>query len=93
MISELFCDTEDWSNDAENSALTTEIKYILNFIILLFFYCITDIFESKLFFNLNSQCDFSKSNINYVPHYELYLCIYIYLFNNAASLLFALNQP
>ncbi len=26
-----------WSNDAENTALTTEIKYILNFTILLFF--------------------------------------------------------
>ncbi len=23
------CDTEDWSNDAENSALITEINYIL----------------------------------------------------------------
>ncbi len=29
MISEGSCDTEDWSNDAENSALITEIKYIL----------------------------------------------------------------
>ncbi len=28
MISEGSCDTEDWSNDAENSALT-EINYIL----------------------------------------------------------------
>ncbi len=29
MISEGSCDTEDWSNDAENSALITGIKYIL----------------------------------------------------------------
>ncbi len=29
MISEGSCDTEDWSNDAENSALITEINYIL----------------------------------------------------------------
>ncbi len=29
MISEGSCDTEDWSNDAENSALITEIIYIL----------------------------------------------------------------
>ncbi len=29
MISEESCDTEDWSNDAENSALITEINYIL----------------------------------------------------------------
>ncbi len=29
MISEGSCDTEDWSNDAENSALITETIYIL----------------------------------------------------------------
>ncbi len=29
LISEGSCDTEDWSNDAENSALITEINYIL----------------------------------------------------------------
>ncbi len=32
MISEGSCDTEDWSNDAENSALITGINYILEFI-------------------------------------------------------------
>ncbi len=31
MISEGSCDTEDWSNDAENSALITEINYILQY--------------------------------------------------------------
>ncbi len=29
MISEGSCDTEDWSNDAENTALITGINYIL----------------------------------------------------------------
>ncbi len=29
VISEGSCDTEDWSNDAENSDLITEINYIL----------------------------------------------------------------
>ncbi len=29
MISEGTCDTEDWSNDAENSDLITAINYIL----------------------------------------------------------------
>ncbi len=29
MISEGSCDTEDWSNDAENSDLITAINYIL----------------------------------------------------------------
>ncbi len=32
MISERSCDTEDLSNDAENSALITEINYILKYI-------------------------------------------------------------
>ncbi len=32
MISEVSCDTEDWSNDAENSALITGIHYILKHI-------------------------------------------------------------
>ncbi len=32
MISEGSCDTEDWSNDAEHSALITEINYILKYI-------------------------------------------------------------
>ncbi len=32
MISEASCDTEDWSNDAENSALITEINYISKYI-------------------------------------------------------------
>ncbi len=32
MISEESCVTEDWSNDAENSALITRIKYIWKYI-------------------------------------------------------------
>ncbi len=32
MISKGSCDTEDWSNDAANSALITERKYILKHI-------------------------------------------------------------
>ncbi len=31
MISEGSCDTEDWSNDAENSALITKINHILQY--------------------------------------------------------------
>ncbi len=31
MISEGSCDTEDWSNDAENTALITEINEILKY--------------------------------------------------------------
>ncbi len=32
MISEGSCDTEDWINDAENSALITAINYILLYV-------------------------------------------------------------
>ncbi len=32
MISEGSCDTEDWSNDAGNSALLTGIHYILKYV-------------------------------------------------------------
>ncbi len=32
MISEGLCDTEDWSNDAEYSALITGINYIRKYI-------------------------------------------------------------
>jgi len=32
VISEESCDTKDWSNDAENSALITGINYILKYI-------------------------------------------------------------
>ncbi len=32
MISEESCDTEDWSNDAENSALIIAISYIFKYI-------------------------------------------------------------
>ncbi len=32
MISEGSCDNEDWSNDAENSALLYRIYYILKYI-------------------------------------------------------------
>ncbi len=31
MISEGSCDTEDWSNDAENTACFTGINYILKY--------------------------------------------------------------
>ncbi len=31
MISEGSCDTGDWSNDAENTALITEINYSLQY--------------------------------------------------------------
>ncbi len=32
IISKRSCDTEEWSNDAENSALITRINYILQYI-------------------------------------------------------------
>jgi len=61
MISEGSCDTENWSNDAENSALITGINYIIKYIYsylrLLLFYYIFDQINSRLesrrdFFNV-----------------------------------------
>ncbi len=65
------CDAEDWSNDAENTDLITEINYILQyinienrflfFIIILFFYCIfyqinvALLSKKKLFFKNNKK--------------------------------------
>ncbi len=39
LISEGSCDTEDWRNDAENSALITEINYILKCIMIKLLNC------------------------------------------------------
>jgi len=39
VISEGSCDTEDWSNDAENSDLITGIKYTLKYIQIENSYC------------------------------------------------------
>ncbi len=49
MISEGLCNTEDWSNDAENSALTTGINYILQYI------QIENVFEVVIFKNQNQN--------------------------------------
>ncbi len=46
MISEGSCDTEDWSNDAENSALIRGTSYILKYIQT----------ENILYYNNISQC-------------------------------------
>ncbi len=45
MISEGSCDTEDWSNDTDNSALITSINYILKYITIENYY-----FKLQLYF-------------------------------------------
>jgi len=68
MISEGSCDTEDWSNDAENSALITGINYVLLYIQIencilncniIFQYCFYSIFV-QLRAALVSRKDFFK---------------------------------
>ncbi len=70
MISEGSCDTEDWSNDAENSALITEInlKYIQIVILnsknisqYYCFYCILDKINAGL---VSRREFFKKKNLN-----------------------------
>ncbi len=50
MISEGSCDSEDWSNDAENSALITEINVILKYIKIENCYFKLQYFPKKRFF-------------------------------------------
>ncbi len=38
MITEGSCDTEDWSNDAENVAFITGINYILKYIQIFYYF-------------------------------------------------------
>ncbi len=55
MISEGSCDTEDWSNDAENSALITEINDILKYI--------------KIFHNFTDFTVFDQINLALGPDF------------------------
>ncbi len=50
MISEGSCDTEDWSNDAENTDLITGINYIWTYIQI-----------ETLILSCNNRRDFSKT--------------------------------
>ncbi len=63
MISEETCDTEDWSDDAANSALIIAINYILQIITNIFFH-------RKLLFEIetihNFYCIFDQINITLV---------------------------
>ncbi len=61
MISEGSCDTEDWSNDAENSALITEINYILKYIQIenIFFVIIVIVI---IFYNITEFTVYFKKN-------------------------------
>ncbi len=71
--------TEDWSNDAENSALITEINYILKYIhiencyfkLLIIFYNITVL---TVFFS--NKCSLGETSFNIY----IYINIYYYLF-------------
>ncbi len=73
MISEGPCDTEDWSNDAENSALITEVNVILNIL------CpnpIFALFESVSLKNA-THLTFPLSNASFICHNNILslLCI------------------
>ncbi len=59
MISEESCDTEDWSNDAENSALITGINYILKLISIKKSYLKLIIFHSIVIF-LSNKCSLGE---------------------------------
>ncbi len=77
MISKGSCDTEDWSNDAKNSALITGINYIWQYIHILNcndisqYYCFYCIFD-QIHLVLISISDFFQPKL-----FELY-CTYKY---------------
>ncbi len=67
MISEGSCDTEDWSNDAENSALIIEINYILLYI------RIEDSYFKLQHYTSHSLLYYSSKSVVYsFPQLELY---------------------
>ncbi len=56
MISEGSCDTEDWSNDAENSGLVTGINYNLQYIQIDFFFLnCNNISQYYCFYSVSGQ--------------------------------------
>ncbi len=70
MISEGSCDTEDWSNDAENSDLITGINYILNCNnISQYYICIFDLLKAALL-----RIRYFFQNIKYFNESKLLTC-------------------
>ncbi len=68
MISEGSCDTEDWRNDAENSALITGINYILKHIQNMHTYLNVLLSISAVLF----YCIFCQINAALVNFFELF---------------------
>ncbi len=80
MISEGSCDTEEWSNDAENSDLPSEINYILQY---------NQIYKKiKIVIILTSQyycfyCIFDQINVAFASIWDFYNCSkgFLYFFS------------
>ncbi len=70
MISEGLCETEDWSKDAENSALITEITFYSVLIVIL--NC-KNISQNYNFFCIFDQIDTAYSCV----HACVYVCVFI----------------
>ncbi len=81
MISEGSCDTEDWSNVAENSALITGINYIiLNCNNILQYYCFYCIFNqiNAAIKVLQNGCLYCKNVVKNSQLQYLYSCFIIF---------------
>ncbi len=73
MISEGSCDSEDWSNDAENSAFITEINYILKHIQIENIY-----FKTKKYFTIlvillyfwSNKCSLGETSFKNTKSYQ-----------------------
>ncbi len=82
MISERSCDTEDWSNDAENTALITEINYIWKYFHWKY------IFPNILFLHILFVLHF----LFYCTFYSLFLFFYLYIYICSCVVLLLYNS-
>ncbi len=73
MISEGLCDTEDWSNDAENTAFITEINYISKYIE------VENSYLNNVIISLFILI-FIKSTVDCIAHFILFHCTFYSLF-------------
>ncbi len=76
MIFEGSCDTEDWSNDAENTAAITEINYIYNMVIIFnCFYSIFDQINADLVNKIDLKEKLTKLLNNSADEHKLQTCM------------------
>ncbi len=87
MNSEESCDTEDWSNDAENTVLITGINYILKYIQTEKLFQIVIIFHNiiVLLYFWSNKCSFGKHKGPCTPSPKFWYVFIFYFFSDSSS--------